>query len=298
VDDNVFQNKQVFVEKKGDAFNDAKSQLDQVRPAPAQDSNVSEIIKVPTTQNDDKKSEETDLNTVDNIEVEDDHFIPQKEEIIHDSGSEANPIKIEEVMRRPHLWRKMYNSGDILVKSKELEFNPKDFEDEENSECACYRSKKWIHCSACGRMMEGRVRKQCSEHPKTTFLLDIDACVKCKVDDKMLLKEYEIPNFMRKVVAGRKAPQNIKCQEVKTDVNSTVKTNGKYCVKTDGKIGVKTDGKSDVKIGVKSDGVQSRLRQFVDKRTVTPGTQKREKKLIRQPFKEHLPINQRLRNRD
>ena len=55
---------------------------------------------------------------------------------------------------------------------------------------------------------------------------------------------------MRKVVSGRRAPQNVK---------SDVKTN------------IKPDGETDDISDVKSDGAQSRLKQFVNKRTVTPG---------------------------
>ena len=45
-------------------------------------------------------------------------------------------------------------------------------------------------------MFEGRVRRPCSSHPSITFLLDIVACVNCKMDNVEALIEYPLKTVL------------------------------------------------------------------------------------------------------
>jgi len=63
---------------------------------------------------------------------------------------------------------------------------------EQNSSCICLRPLKLILCPVCANTTTGRIRKTCQVHPKALYLLDIEACPRCK-ENKFILKEYELP---------------------------------------------------------------------------------------------------------
>jgi len=60
----------------------------------------------------------------------------------------------------------------------------------EDSLCICLRPLKLILCRVCSNTTTGRLRNTCQVHPKALYLLDIEACPRCK-ETKM--KEYELP---------------------------------------------------------------------------------------------------------
>jgi len=63
---------------------------------------------------------------------------------------------------------------------------------DQNSSCICLRPLKLILCPVCANTTTGRIRKTCQVHPKALYLLDIEACPRCK-ENKFILKEYELP---------------------------------------------------------------------------------------------------------
>jgi len=67
-----------------------------------------------------------------------------------------------------------------------------DIEKNHNSSCICLRPLKLILCPVCANTTTGRIRKTCQVHPKALYLLDIEACPRCK-ENKFILKEYELP---------------------------------------------------------------------------------------------------------
>ena len=57
-----------------------------------------------------------------------------------------------------------------------------------------------VMCSLCGHTTTGRVRAQCSRHPKAVFLQDLATCTACKQGAADTLKEFELPNEMKKAL--------------------------------------------------------------------------------------------------
>lgn len=58
------------------------------------------------------------------------------------------------------------------------------------SSCICNRPRQLIMCQQCGAIFEGRVKRTCPSHPSITFLLDLVACIGCKMDNVAGLKEF------------------------------------------------------------------------------------------------------------
>jgi len=70
----------------------------------------------------------------------------------------------------------------------------------EDEDCMCSRPVKLVMCSLCGHTTTGRVRAQCSRHPKAVFLQDLATCTACKQGAADTLKEFELPNEMKKAL--------------------------------------------------------------------------------------------------
>jgi len=69
---------------------------------------------------------------------------------------------------------------------------------DQNSSCICLRPLKLILCPVCANTTTGRIRKTCQVHPKALYLLDIEACPRCK-ENKFILKEYDLPEGFKQV---------------------------------------------------------------------------------------------------
>jgi len=68
----------------------------------------------------------------------------------------------------------------------------------QSSCCICLRPLKLILCPVCSNTTTGRISKTCQVHPKAVYLLDIEACPRCK-ENKFILKEYELPEGFKQV---------------------------------------------------------------------------------------------------
>ena len=60
--------------------------------------------------------------------------------------------------------------------------------------CICNRDKQVVLCQSCGSYFEGRVKKECAQHPKAIFLLDVSCCPKCRAGLEAL---KEFPNIVQ-----------------------------------------------------------------------------------------------------
>jgi|ERR1712192_76842 len=63
-------------------------------------------------------------------------------------------------------------------------------------ECPCLRPLRLIMCADCGVTFAGRVRAECSTHPRALFLQDVSACTSCKQADVSKLMEFDLPAGM------------------------------------------------------------------------------------------------------
>jgi len=63
-------------------------------------------------------------------------------------------------------------------------------------ECPCLRPLRLIMCADCGVTFAGRLRAECSTHPRALFLQDVSACSSCKQADVSKLMEFDLPAGM------------------------------------------------------------------------------------------------------
>ena len=85
--------------------------------------------------------------------------------------------------------------GTFLGGSADEELQKRDFNEnkQDNPEtCICLRPLKLILCPVCGYTTTGRLRKTCQVHPKDLYLLDVDACPRCKETNKCVFVEYDL----------------------------------------------------------------------------------------------------------
>jgi hypothetical protein len=66
--------------------------------------------------------------------------------------------------------------------------------------CICLRPLKLILCPVCGYTTTGRLRKTCQVHPKAVYLLDVDACPRCKETNNHVFMEYDLPQGFKQAV--------------------------------------------------------------------------------------------------
>jgi len=63
-------------------------------------------------------------------------------------------------------------------------------------DCPCLRPLRLIMCADCGVTFAGRLRAECSTHPRALFLQDVSACSSCKQADVSKLMEFDLPAGM------------------------------------------------------------------------------------------------------
>ena len=70
----------------------------------------------------------------------------------------------------------------------------KEREPEQPLPCICNRAKQGVLCQSCGEYFEARVKRECAQHPKAIFLLDVSCCPKCRAG---LEAPKEFPNIVQ-----------------------------------------------------------------------------------------------------
>eukprot|EP00092_Neocalanus_flemingeri_P094522 GFUD01120210.1.p1 GENE.GFUD01120210.1~~GFUD01120210.1.p1 ORF type:complete len:178 (+),score=55.36 GFUD01120210.1:56-535(+) len=64
--------------------------------------------------------------------------------------------------------------------------------DMSSTTCICHRPRQLVMCQHCGETFEGRVNRTCPTHPSVTYLLDVVACIGCKMSNLEDLKEFPV----------------------------------------------------------------------------------------------------------
>lgn len=81
----------------------------------------------------------------------------------------------------------------VTIKTKEDNFSKTIVKKKSNDgHCICYAPNGTVICKSCGYTMNGRVRKPCSQHPTTIFLMDVEQCPQCKAFSHMLIQVQDI----------------------------------------------------------------------------------------------------------
>ena len=72
-----------------------------------------------------------------------------------------------------------------------------------SNHCICERGKKLVHRSACGFIFDGRIRKQCFQHPNRSFLMDSQVCSRCHDTTKLLEFDFQMSDLFPELQNNR-----------------------------------------------------------------------------------------------
>ena len=101
----------------------------------------------------------------------------------------------------------------------------KEKEPEVASPCICHRAKQLVLCQRCGTTFQGRVKRDCVQHPRASFLLDLGCCPvpQCKAGLEFL-KEFPNPSIAQQQQLPRPMPRqrlnSVKKRKCDTPENS------------------------------------------------------------------------------
>ena len=139
---------------------------------------------------------------------------PQKNPISYSKGKSYEVVKDDPVLdeivsklkRRCYISKdntsKFYEKSDVMIKNfgagdTGVNLNPSKVGRQPSlDDCTCSRPLKLVMCELCGETFRGRVKRVCNRHPKALYLQDVGECRKCKQDNVMKLKEFDLPPGM------------------------------------------------------------------------------------------------------
>ncbi len=73
--------------------------------------------------------------------------------------------------------------------------------------CICHRPLTKIICRVCAHILEGRVMRKCHAHPNHLYLLDVNACPSCKVN-QVWLEEHPFAGDEKPTKKNRRIDDN------------------------------------------------------------------------------------------
>ena len=85
--------------------------------------------------------------------------------------------------------------------------------------CICHRARLGVLCQKCGSDFRGRKKRECAQHPRAIFLLDMSSCPNCKAGLEAL-KEFPITDQQQQQQRPRQRLSSVKKRKCDTPENS------------------------------------------------------------------------------